>query len=157
MNGVATYPQQNKKGICPLFSLITQVYKIENFKQAKEVTFIIHDPHGKLKEHIQKVGFIWIYSHEDMLVGEHRQQHVLVKSQISTLDQMNKIDKEVEIRKSIVEKSRSTIEWKNIIRIEDVEKSSSSYSMSMYNLDFDKEDSEMPSLTNIWKSFSFNS
>ena len=36
---------------------------------------------------------------------------------------MTKIDKEAEIKKAIVEKSRAIIEWKNIIRIEDVEES----------------------------------
>ena len=54
---------------------------------------------------------------------------------------MTKIDKEEEIKKAIAEKNRATIEWKNIIRIEDVEESSSSSSMSMYSLDCDGEDS----------------
>ena len=58
---------------------------------------------------------------------------------------MTKIDKEAEIQKAIAEKRRATIEWKNIIRIENVEESSSSSSMSMYNLDSDREDSEVPS------------
>ena len=56
--------------------------KIENFKQAKdeanllssykfqEVSFRRHDCLGKLKEHIQQVGFQWSYSHEDLLPGE---------------------------------------------------------------------------------------
>ena len=54
---------------------------------------------------------------------------------------MTKIDKEVEIKKSIVEKCIASIEKKNIIRIEDVEESSSSSSISMYNLETNKEDS----------------
>ena len=51
---------------------------------------------------------------------------------------MTKIEKEVEIKKSIAEKSKVAIEQKNIIRIEDVEESSSSYWMSMYNIDSDR-------------------
>ena len=90
------------------------------------------------------MGFIWSYSHEDLLSGELNQQQVLVKSQIPTPDQMIKIDKEAKIQKSIVEKSRVAIERKNSIRIEDTQESSSS-SMSMYNLDSDKEDLEVPS------------
>ena len=60
----------------------------------KEVTFRRHDTQGKLKEHLQQVGFIWSYSHENLLPGELGQQQVLVKSQIPTLHQMIKIDKE---------------------------------------------------------------
>ena len=70
---------------------------------------------------------------------------MLVKSQIQTPYQMIKIDKEAEIMKAIAEKSRATIEQQNIIKIEEVEESSSSSSMPMYNLDSDKEDSEVPS------------
>ena len=36
VNGVATSLNQNKKGLCPLFPLITPVCKIDNFKHAKE-------------------------------------------------------------------------------------------------------------------------
>ena len=76
------YLHQNKNGHWPSFPLITQVYKIDNFKQDKdevgvltsykfkEVTFRRHDPQGKLKEHLQQVGFIWIYSHEDLFPEE---------------------------------------------------------------------------------------
>ena len=65
VNGVAASLHRNKKGLWPLFPLITPVCKIENFKQAKEevgvlasykfkeVTFRIHDPQGKLKQHLQ--------------------------------------------------------------------------------------------------------
>ena len=65
---------------------MTPVCKIENFKQARdevnllssykfqEVSFRRHDPQGKLKEHLQQVGFQWIYSHEDLLLGELSQQ-----------------------------------------------------------------------------------
>ena len=61
VNGVAASLHRNKKGLWPLFPLITLVCMIENFKQAKEevnvlasykfkeVTFRIHDPQGKLK------------------------------------------------------------------------------------------------------------
>jgi hypothetical protein len=58
---------------------------------------------------------------------------------------MSKIDKEAEIKKSIDEKNRVASERKNLIRIEDVEESSSSYSMSMYSIDYDQEDLEVPS------------
>ena len=104
---------RNKKGLWPPFALITPICKIENFKQAKEevsvltsykfeeVTLRRHDPQGKLKEHLQQVGFIWSYSHEDLLPGELSEQQVLVKSQIPTPDQMTKIDKEVEIREPL--------------------------------------------------------
>ena len=71
---------RNKKGLWPQFPLMTPVYKIENFKHAreevnvissykfKEVSFQRHDPQGKLKE--QQVGFQWSYSHEDLLPRE---------------------------------------------------------------------------------------
>ena len=61
---------------------MTPISKIENFKQARdeviflssykfqEVSFRRHDPEGKLKEHLQHVGFQWSYSHEDLLPGE---------------------------------------------------------------------------------------
>ena len=58
---------------------------------------------------------------------------------------MTNIDKDAEIKKAIAKKNRAAIEWKNIIRVEDVEESSSSSSMSMYNLDSDREDLEVPS------------
>ena len=86
VNGVVAYLHQNKKGIWPQFPLSTKVCKIENFKQAKdevgmltsfrfrEVSFQRHDPQGKLKEHLQQVGFIWSYSHEDLLPRELSQQ-----------------------------------------------------------------------------------
>ena len=54
---------------------------------------------------------------------------------------MIKIDKEAKSKKVIAKKYRVAIERKNIIRIEDVEESWSSSSMSMYSLDYDKEDS----------------
>jgi hypothetical protein len=49
----------------------------------------------------------------------------MVKSQIPTLDQMSKIDKEVGIKKSIDEKNKVASERKNLMRIADVEESSS--------------------------------
>ena len=91
------------------------------------------------------MGFIWSYSHEDLLPEELSQQQVLVKSQIPTLDQMSKIDKEAKIKRAIEEKNRDASEWKNLIRIEDVEESSSSSSMSMYSIDSDQEYSKVPS------------
>ena len=80
--------------------------KIENFKQDKEeanllssykfqeVSFRRHDPQGKLKEHLQQVGFQWSYSHEDLFPGELSQQWILLKSMIPTPDQMSQVDKE---------------------------------------------------------------
>ena len=58
---------------------------------------------------------------------------------------MLKIDKEAYIKKAIVEKNKVASERKNIIKIKDVEESSSSSSMSMYSLDSDRENSEVPS------------
>ena len=81
------------------------------------------------------MGFLWSYSHEDLLV----------KSQIPTPDQMSKVDKEAETKKTIEEKNKVAREQKNLIRIEDEEESSSSSSMSMYSIDFDRESSEVPS------------
>ena len=104
-----------------------------------------HDPQGKLKEHLQQVGFIWRYSHEDILLGELSQQHVLVKSKIPTPDQMTQVDKEAKIQNAIAGKRRATIERKNHIRIEDGEESSLSSSMFMNILDSNEEDSDVPS------------
>ena len=91
------------------------------------------------------MGFLCSYAHEDLLPRELTQQQVLVKSQIPTPDQMSKVDKEAETKKSIEEKNKATSERKNLVRIEDVEESSSSSSMSMYSIDFDREYSEVPS------------
>lgn len=107
----------------------------------REVSFQRHDPQGKLKEHLQQVGFQWIYSHEYLLPKELSQQQVLVKSQIPTPDQMSKVDKEAETKRAIEEKNKVASERKNLVRIEDVEESSSSYSMSMYNIDSNIESS----------------
>ena len=61
---------------------MTLVCKIGNFKQARdevnllssykfqEISLRRHDPQGKLKEHLQQVGFQWSYSHENLLPGE---------------------------------------------------------------------------------------
>ena len=150
VNGVVSSLQQNKKGLWPPFPLIIPVCKIENFKQAKEevsvlayykfreVSFRRHDPQGKLKEWLQQVGFIWSNSHEDLFLGELSQQQVLVKSRIPTPDQMSKIEKEAETKKTIEEKNRVSSEQKNLIKIEDVEESSSSSSIPMYSIDYDR-------------------
>ena len=58
---------------------------------------------------------------------------------------MTQVDKEVEIQKAKAGKNKVAIEWKNLIRINDEEESSSSSSMSMYSLNSDKEDSDVPS------------
>ena len=82
----------------------------------------------------------------NLLSGELSQQQLLVKSKIPTPDQMVQIDKEEEIQKAKIEKIKSIIERRNIIRIEDdEEEESSSSSMSMYILDSDIEDSDVPS------------
>ena len=132
VNGVIASLHQNKKGLWHLFPLSTKVCKIENFKQAKdevgiltsfkfrEVSFQRHDPWGNIKEHLQQVGFIWIYSHEGLLPRELSQQKELVKLKIPTLDQMDQIDKEDEIPKSKSEKRNGANERRNIIRIKDV-------------------------------------
>ena len=82
-----------------------------------QVTFKRHDPQGKLKEHLQQVGFIWIYSHEVLLPGELSQQQVLVKSQIPTPAQMSKVDKQAETKKAIEEKNKVASQHNNLIRI----------------------------------------
>jgi hypothetical protein len=58
---------------------------------------------------------------------------------------MSKVDKEEETKRAIEEKNKVASEWQNLVRIEDVEESSSSSSMSMYNIDFDRERSEVSS------------
>ena len=68
-----------------------------------------------------------------------------MKSKSPTPDQMVQIDKEAEIQKSKLEKRKVSIQWRNIIRIEDEEEESSSSSMLMHNLDSDGEDSDVPS------------
>ena len=141
VNGVAASLHRKKKGLWPLFPLITKVCKIGSFKQAKDEV----GPQGKLKEHLQRVGFIWIYSHEDLFPGELSQQQVLVKSQIPTSDHMTKVDKEVDIQGAIAEKNRAAIEWKNPIRIEYEEEELSYSSMFVNILDSDQQDSVEPS------------
>ena len=76
---------------------------------------------------------------------ELSQQQVLVKSRIPTMDQMSKIDKEAKTKKSIEERNRVASEKNNLMKIEDVEESSSSSLMSMYSIDYNREDSEVPS------------
>ena len=117
--------------MCSSDLLITQVGKIENFKQAKEevsilssykfqeVSFRRHDPQEKLKEHLQQVEFQWSYSHENLLPRELSQQQALFKSRIPTLDQMSQIDKEAEQRKAIEVKRKTSSRKLNIVRIDD--------------------------------------
>ena len=102
------------------------------------------DPQGNLKEHLQQVGFQWRYSHEDLLPGELSQQQVLVKSKIPTLDQMSQIDKEADLKTTIELQHKVSSERVNIVRIED-EESSSSSSVSLYNIDYDRKYSEVSS------------
>ena len=51
---------------------------------------------------------------------------------------MSKIEKEAETKKTIEEKNRVSSEQKNLIKIEDVEESSSSSSIPMYSIDYDR-------------------
>ena len=101
----------------------------------KEVSFQRHDPQGKLKEHLQKVGFVWIYAHEDLLPRELSQQQVLLKSKIPTLDQMVQINKETKRHKSKSKKRKDFVERRNLIRIEDEEEESPFSLILMYNFD----------------------
>ena len=106
VNGVAFSLHRNKKGLWYHFLLSMGVHGIKNFKEAKEKSSILsyfilkefyfprHDPQQKLKKHLQQVGFVWIYSHEDILPKELIQQQVLLKSRIPNQDQMVKIYKE---------------------------------------------------------------
>ena len=68
-----------------------------------------------------------------------------MKSKNLTPDQMTQIDKEEGIHKAKEEKNKVAIERGNIILVKDVEEGSSCSSMSMYILDSEKEDSNMPS------------
>ena len=82
VNGVAASLHWNKKGLWSQFLLMTPMCKTKNFKQVKEevnvlssykfmeASFQRHDPRGKLKEHLQQVGFQWSYSHEYLIPGE---------------------------------------------------------------------------------------
>ena len=58
---------------------------------------------------------------------------------------MFKVDKEAETKKDIEENNKVANEWKNLVRIEDVEESSSSSSLSIYSIDSNRESSEVPS------------
>ena len=63
---------------------------------------------------------------------------------IPTPDQMSEIDKEAEQKKAIKVKSKASSGKLNIVRIDD-EESSSSSSMSLYNIESDGNDSEVSS------------
>ena len=97
-----------------------------------------------MKECLEQVGFQWSYSHEDLLPGELSQQQVLIKSMIPTPEQMSRMDKEAKLKKAIEVKNKGSSEQVDIVRIED-EESSSSSSMSLYNIKSDKRDSEVSS------------
>ena len=58
-----------------------------------EVKFRRHDP-KYLKEYMKKLNVIWLYSHEELLLGELSQQGVLVKSRIPTPMQMVQTNRE---------------------------------------------------------------
>ena len=63
---------------------------------------------------------------------------------IPTLDQMSQIDKEAEQKKAIEVKNKASSEKLNIVRIDD-EESSSSSSMSLYNIESNEKHSEVSS------------
>ena len=64
---------------------------------------------------------------------------------IPTPDQMSKVDKEVELKRAIEERNKVSSEQDNIVRIEVQEESSSSSSMSMYNIESEKKGSKVSS------------
>ena len=57
---------------------------------------------------------------------------------------MSQIDKEAELKRAIEVKHKVSSDWVNIVRIED-EESSSSSSMSLYNIESERKDSEVSS------------
>ena len=97
-----------------------------------------------MKEHLQQVGFQWSYSHEKLFLGELSQQQVLLKSKIPTPEQMSQIDKEAEQKKAIEVKGKTLSGKLSIVRIDD-EESSSSSSMSLYNIESNEKHSEVSS------------
>ena len=52
---------------------------------------------------------------------------------------MSQIDKEAELKRAIEVKHKDSSEWVKIVRVED-EESSSSSSMSLYNIESDRKD-----------------
>ena len=79
-----------------------------------------------------------------LVTPELSQQQILIKSKIPTLDQMSQIDKEAEHERANEVKSKVSSERLNIVRIDD-EESSSSSSMSLYNIESNGKDSEVSS------------
>ena len=65
--------------------------------------------------------------------------------QIPTLDQMSKVDKEVELKITIKERDKVASEGVNIVRIGDEDESSSSSSMSMYSIESSRKGLEVSS------------
>ena len=61
---------------------------------------------------------------------------------IPTLEQMSRMGKEAELKKDIKVNNKGSSKRLNIVRIQD-EDSSSSFSMSLYNIESDKRDSEV--------------
>lgn len=78
------------------------------------------------------------------MLGELSQQQVLFKSRIPTPDQMIQIDREAEQKKAIEVKCKASGGKMNIVRIDD-EESSSSSSMSLYNIELNEKHSEVSS------------
>ena len=66
-------------------------------------------------------------------------------SMIPTPDQMSKVDKEAELKRTIEERNKVSSEWDNIVKIEVEEESSSSSLMSMYSIESDKKGLEVSS------------
>ena len=57
---------------------------------------------------------------------------------------MSQLDNEAELKRAIEVKHKVSSEWVSIVKIED-EESSSSSSMSLYNIESDRKDSEVSS------------
>ena len=73
-----------------------------------------------------------------------------------TLDQISKVDKEVETKKAIEEKNKVESEWKNLIKIEDAEESYFSSLMSMYSIILIKKAQKChPTNLPLWSKFKF--
>ena len=66
-------------------------------------------------------------------------------SMIPTPDQMSKVEKEAELKRTIEEKHKVASERDNVVRIEVEEESSPSSSMSMYSIESDKKGLEVSS------------
>ena len=148
INGVSTSLLKEKKDPWPHFSFSTRMCNIENSIQAKhevnvsssfnfrEVSFQRHYSEGFLKEYLNQINITWSYSHEYLFLGVLSQQGMLIKSKIPTPEKMVQIDREDERKKGEIKKKKSIIDWNT---------DASSSSISMYNIDFENEDTTFSS------------